>query len=450
MTRPSLSSPVCLFALALVVGCGTAPATPLPDSGRSDAGITVSTDGGAGRVDGGLAVAEACPLLNSRRCDFLARCGLIPAGTQAHAECVRELEVSWCGPLTWPSHVAKGTLKYDAQRAEACGQAFLSQDCAEWTVLPDSCTRFLLPRVPLGGECYGSYAECIDGVCRGSSCPRKCQPRALLDEVCTVDVDCRNGLYCRFPPFMSSVGQCTAFGNVGAACSDADRCAVGLQCVNEQCRALPAAGSVCLLGQCTDSSYCDGALDAGVCVTRKDEGERCSGDECQAALVCDLLSGLCVKRVLSSGDRCTLEQSCPAGETCLGVNATTAGLCDRPRAENEACAADGDCEDHLTCLGADGGSACQLRRMTGGACGSVQNCMTGTTCLDGACTPLPLPGESCATTRVCRWGLCRELANTDGGAVCGLLLTAGQPCNRGEECASGACSNGACVARCVP
>lgn len=439
-----------LLALALFAGCGFAPPITPHDSGHVDSGVTVPSDGGSNRVDGGLAIVEACALLNQRRCDFLARCGLIPSGRQAHTECARQLEVSWCGPLTWPAHVAKGTLKYDALRAETCAQAFLTQECAEWTVLPDSCTRFLLPRVPLGADCYDGYVECADGVCRGSSCPRTCQPRALLGEVCTVTADCRSGLYCGFPPFLSSVGQCTGYGNVGAACSEAVLCAMGLECVDDQCRALPPAGSACLLGQCSDSNYCDGALDGGLCVQRRGEGEACTEDQCQAGLVCDPLSAACVKRTLSSGDRCSLAQRCPPGETCLGATAQTAGLCDRPRAEHEDCQAHRDCEAHLACLGADGGSTCQRRLMTGGPCLGVQSCMTGTTCLGGACTPLPLPGESCAATRACRWGLCRELANSDGGAVCGALLSAGQPCARGEECASGSCVNGACVARCVP
>ncbi|HEY0882952.1 MAG TPA: hypothetical protein VGD87_15530, partial [Archangium sp.] len=107
-------------------------------------------DGGTNTPDGGLSVAEACPVLNARRCDYLARCGLIEDTAQAKQECARGLEVNWCGPLTWPAHVAKSALKYDPLRAEACADSFLTRSCDEWSTLSDSCNRFLAPRVPLG------------------------------------------------------------------------------------------------------------------------------------------------------------------------------------------------------------------------------------------------------------------------------------------------------------
>lgn len=440
-----------LLAASTLAACGLLPASPpKQDAGPRDGGVLPVSDGGTMPVDGGLSIADACPLINQRRCDFLARCGLIASTPVAHAECVRQLEVSWCGPLTWPPHVARGTLRYDAVRSAACADAFLTQGCAEWKGLPDSCTRFLLPRAALGGDCYDGYAACAEGVCRGSSCPRTCQPRALLDEVCTVDADCRSGLYCRFPPFLSPVGQCAAYGNVGAACSTTALCADGLRCVAEQCRALPLAGSLCLAGQCAATSYCEGVLDGGVCAERKPEGAACSGEQCAAGLVCDALSSTCARASLASGDPCTLSQRCPPAEACIGATERRAGFCDRPRAEGEDCVTDRDCEEHLGCLAGDGGASCQRRLAAGSACTSQQACQAGATCLDGTCTPLPLPGESCTTTRTCRWGLCRELVNTDGGAVCGALLSAGQPCLRHDECASGSCRSGTCVARCLP
>lgn len=437
--------------LVLLGACGgLAPFFPTPDAGKPDAGVTVTPDGGVTRLDGGLSVSEACPVLNERRCAYLARCGLIEDTAQARLDCARGLEANWCGPLTWPAHVAKGTLKYDPYRAEACSQSFQTQTCDEWATLSDSCNRFLLPRVPLGQDCYDGFAECSDGVCRGSSCPRTCQPRALLDEVCTVNGDCRSGLYCKLSPFMPTVGQCATYGTAGAACEGDAQCVEGLNCIMQQCRLLPSPGVMCLEGQCSETGYCEGMGDAGVCVERKQEGATCTEGQCQTSLVCDPLRAVCVRIQISSGDLCSLAQQCPAGETCLGGSDLRAGVCHAPQPEGDPCLSDRDCAAHLACQSADGGTTCQRRASAGEACDTGRVCQTGAVCASAVCTPLPLPGESCAQTRACRWGLCRDLANVDGGAVCGPLLSAAQPCNRGEECASGACVMGTCVARCVP
>jgi hypothetical protein len=153
---------------------------------------------------------------------------------------------------------------------------------------------------------------------------------------------------------------------------------------------------------------------------------------------------------LSTGDACTLRQTCPDGQVCVGATATTPGLCGAPLRAGEACVASLDCEAHLTCLPVDGGKACQPRQPADGGCSVAADCLSSATCLGGACVELPLPGESCADTRTCRWGLCREVTNTDGGAVCGALLSAGQPCLWDLQCASGTCDRGTCLARCVP
>lgn len=444
-----------VVALALLSGCfALPPLFPQPDGGKVDGGVQPRVDGGTTTTDGGLSVADACPVLNARRCEYFARCGLIEDTAQAKQECARGLEVNWCGPLTWPAHVAKSALKYDPLRAEACADSFLTRSCDEWSTLSDSCNRFLAPRVPLGGDCYDGYAECTDGVCRGSSCPRTCQPRALLDEVCSFDADCRTGLYCKLSRFMPTVGQCAAYGAIGAACEISAQCAEGLQCIEMQCRALPQPGMACLGGACSEAGYCEDVGDGGVCVGRRAEGAPCVEGQCQVGLVCDPLRSSCVKKQLQSGEDCSLAQTCPAGLTCLGATDAGAGLCLPPVGEGDACVADRDCEIHLACRDVgdvgDGGLSCQRRASAGTPCTSAQTCQSGAVCSNGQCVLLPLPGESCAATRACRWGLCRELVNSDGGAVCGSLLSAGQSCARNDECASGSCVMNTCVARCVP
>lgn len=445
------AAPVFIF-IALTPACAFAPSAPPDfDAGKRDSGPQPQPDSGM-RGDAGLTAVDACPFLNANRCAYLARCGLIEDTPQARQECARAFEATWCGPTTWLNHVVKGALKYDPVRAEACGEGFRTQACGEFEMLPDSCTRFLLPRVQLGGDCYDNYTECLDGVCRGSSCPRTCQPRGLLDDPCSIDGDCRTGLYCKLSPFMPNAGQCANFGSQGAPCENDKQCLQGLHCLSQMCRVLPAPGDPCAQGQCAEAAYCDPAAtsDGGVCLARKQEGALCAEGECQSLLVCDPLRGTCEKARLSSGEPCSLAQQCPAGQVCLGANARTLGLCMPPQLENAPCGTHLDCQAHLACQTADGGLTCQRRVAEGRSCDSERLCRASASCTGSTCVELPLQGESCAETRVCRWGLCRDLVNSDGGAVCGPLLSAAQPCSRGDECASGSCLNGTCAARCVP
>jgi hypothetical protein len=188
-----------------------------------------------------------------------------------------------------------------------------------------------------------------------------------------------------------------------------------------------------------------------VCIARKLEGAACTEGQCQSTLVCDPIRAVCVRIQLSSGDACSLAQVCPVGQTCVGATAQSPGLCHAPEPEGDPCLSSRDCEAHLACqTSQDGGTSCQRRAAAGGSCESAQTCQRGAVCSAAVCTELPLPGESCTQTRACRWGLCRELAGVDAGAVCGPLLSAAQPCTKNEECASGACSSGTCVARCLP
>ncbi len=421
-----------------------------PDSGRPDAGVLPIDDGGT-PLDGGLLASEACHVLNDSRCHYLVRCGLLEQSPAALEACAKTFEATWCGPMTWPSHVAAGALRYDAQKAEACGEAFATKSCAEWETLPVVCGAFLRPRVQLGQPCFDGFVECADGVCRGTACPRTCQPRALLNDTCSADGDCSSRLYCRASPFLPAVGQCAEYGAAGASCDANAQCLEGLRCMGQQCRALPTAGLSCLERSCAAQSYCDAYTgDAGVCVLRKPETATCTGDQCQAALLCEPRSQTCLRRVLSSGEPCTLLQQCPTGETCVGATAMTTGACHPPLGTGEACVSANDCEHHLACLAADGGKTCQPRADAGTACDSALDCRASAICQQGTCAELPLAGESCVEIRVCRWGLCRDRANADGGSVCGALLSAGQQCARADQCASGACDKGTCLPRCLP
>ena len=112
-----------------------------------------------------------------------------------------------------------GVLKLDSERVADCLSQLGAQRCDEWATLPEACQRFLLPRVPLGQPCYDGYEECLDeGVCRGTVCPRTCQPRASSGERCTADGECRAGLLCRMQLLDTGVGTCLAQSSLDGNC----------------------------------------------------------------------------------------------------------------------------------------------------------------------------------------------------------------------------------------
>jgi len=434
------------FVASLVISCALSACglgslfRPNVDAGAIDSGF-IEPDSGLIR-DAGLSPLETCSLLNAARCEAQARCGLIADTADARAQCQRAWEATWCGTMTWPNHVTAGVLKLDGDRVAQCLTQLSEQSCDRWSTLPETCQRFLLPRVPLGQPCYDGYDECLDeGICRGSTCPRTCQPRAGSGDSCSNDRQCRAGLLCRMPLLGTGVGTCLPQSSLNGNCGRDVDCVSGLFCFEQTCTALPQAGTACIANRCLADSFCD----AGECTARVSLGRPCDGDECQASLVCNLSQRSCVAEVVALNETCAPPQRCVSGAVCLSLSST----CAVPRAEGEECGSATDCLSHLTCSSLDGGvGVCERRLADGDACASTSDCQVSATCEDGGCVELPLPGEPCGATRQCRWGLCRD--TTDGGAVCGPLLSAGATCTSNTDCQSGSCSGDTCLARCVP
>ena len=440
--------PALLFGSVLALGCGTfVPAPPGLDGSVADSGTTGGGSPDAGLfVDAGLGLSDACPALNSARCDWLARCGLLDEPDGGVARCRQTFETTWCGPTTWPSHVASGALRYDAVRAAQCVLALATLRCDAYPALPELCSTFLRPRAQLGEACFDGFGECVEGVCRGATCPRTCQARAEAGEACLTDVECKAGLRC-VSPLLGGARICTAAGLDGASCATDGDCATDFHCTNRTCRALPSAGQPCLAGRCASTAWCD--LAQAQCAPRKALHEPCEPGQCDRGLLCDVTELRCIPEVAVSGGPCTLQQACPAGQFCSAA-AGVDGVCTAVLDVDGACLDRAWCAPHLTCgAEADAGLSCQPRAGGGGACGTDADCTVDTACLGGRCVTLPLAGEDCAKTRRCRVGLCRDVV-TDGGAICGSLLSAGQMCTSDAQCSSNLCNQGLCLARCVP
>lgn len=430
------------------------------DSGTPDLGF----DGGqpvvdGGNVDAGMPVAlplnSACALLNARRCEYWTRCGLLDGSEATQRACLAYLNSTWCGPTRWTPRVqaSPATLRYDGVKAQACADALLTQSCNLWAQEPASCGtgQMLKANAFPGQACYGGYNECTEGLCKGATCPRTCQPPGAVGSVCNGPQDCSSGLYCFFAP--NGVGQCRAYGAVTQPC-DSDRpCGSGLTCTQGQCDWLPMAGHACLNGSCDSFSYCVTSPDGGVCLNRKMVNAPCTDDsQCAESLLCDDLSQTCQPaRVSMLGERCSLEQTCKVGPACVGATLTTAGSCQAPLSAGAVCLRSSECRAELAC-GAplDGGSVkrCRTRLPNGQACSVDRDCQLLSKCHQGVCVALPLPGAPCVETRSCLWGPCE--ARPDGGAVCIERAGPGYRCTLNSDCSSERCFNGQCLAGCEP
>ena len=77
-----------LTLLAVVISCGTFPeGNNGPRDGSGVGGGNGGSSDGGGGLDGGLTSTNACALMNTRKCDYLQRCGLIAQGEPAARDC---------------------------------------------------------------------------------------------------------------------------------------------------------------------------------------------------------------------------------------------------------------------------------------------------------------------------------------------------------------------------
>ncbi len=207
---------------------------------------------------------------------------------------------------------------------------------------------------------------------------------------------------------------------------------------------------------CEGDSYCaiGEGTSCGVCQSRAQEGDSCADADCSALLYCG--AEQTCQPVGQRSDLCTVDEACEPGLRCLS------GRCGVPSAPfGSSCSAGDPCNDNLFCetSGTNAGT-CQRAAESGAACDDNLPCGNrGNRCLDGVCTPIAAPGESCTSSDACPSGFgcisrsCQALP-VDGepcdasgcfevmclGGTCGLLPIRDR-CETNADCESGNCSD---------
>jgi hypothetical protein len=218
--------------------------------------------------------------------------------------------------------------------------------------------------------------------------------------------------------------------------------------------------------ECAGQAFCGGGTCPGACTALATAGETCREDDhCASGLVCSGDTGRCVAPG-SEGDVCDAgEPECAPGFACAGADADvgTPGACEPYEsflagALGDECSLEGLCQAELVCVisvGLEGITGTCSEPVAADAecsvafpdpCPSHQYCAVSGVSLNGNCTPLPAPGEACATAPLELVGsLCAPGDNCDDG-ICRAPASLGSGCTEDATCLSERCFEGACVA----
>ena len=319
-----------------------------------------------------------------------------------------------------------------------------------------------------GSEC--ALGNCVDSVCCESACSGACTACAATvtgkaDGICASVLDgldphnnCQD---------VTATNQCGTDGacngsgacrNVGTShvCKPAS-CSNGSFTPQSTCDGLgmcktPAAencgASTCALtgcvkacttqAECTTTSYCKipSGGTSGTCTAKNPNGTVATQTfECTSGVVAD---GVCCNQTCSGCMACS-------GSPATGSAAGTCANALNGQDPHNTCAASGvTCGLDGSC---DGAGACRSTPLPGAACTQSNKCLTGTTCISGACgggTAVTCNGASgCKKAGVCQ---------TSSGACVYDNVTDGTTCNDGngcttpDKCTSGVCGGPLCTA----
>lgn len=219
----------------------------------------------------------------------------------------------------------------------------------------------------LGESC--EEKDCEDSLfCEGKICVEHVGVGKTCDKthICSKDLECSEAGVCKNP-----------ISGEGDTCEKDTACENGLKCIESICRKPANKGE-----SCVDAVCVEGECIHSVCTVEVDEGEECDpeiGQICKAGLLCDEFE-TCYKP-LELGEDCTeADYHCEAGLICDFES----GLC----MNNGALGDDCDLEAFLSCNEGDG-LICmdgKCRQPVVDNCNEFHPCVSDTAvCYDGKC-----------------------------------------------------------------
>lgn len=309
--------------------------------------------------------------------------------------------------------------------------------CNDPICVEEACGLTPKPGAPCGDK--GKLTCDAEGNCVGcAGNAANCDPKACHTVECVENV-------CEYTPDTSatcgteeSPGTCDASGNCGL-CNDGivNGAELVLDCGPAACGECDGSsclkGAKCKSGHCADMRCCDTACD-GNC-------EGCREDLTGAP------NGTCAPLLPGTADDATENPICGDKGGC-GAN----GVCACEDGELTPGEAGVDCGGTCTNPSLPGNNACH----PGSPCltGNNNDCVTGY-CVDGFCCEAEC-GDECAQcdqaeleglcTRVApgTQDICGENSACNGSGACDN--STGEPCGGDNDCASGLCTTGTCVA----
>jgi hypothetical protein len=296
-----------------------------------------------GCSSGGGSVPDDYPeRVRDAYCDYYARCGVFHSADECAAS--NYVPMLALDPSQREA-IARGTVQFDAARAESCLDNIASLPCDDsnesiFVARTHVCDLVLAGTVDNGGACAFDLEcrsqrcgvpACEDACCIGTCFGEAVGEVAAQGAACSSHTPCAEGLYC------SDAKICVAQAFMGE-CNSNLACMDGTACLDHECRPLPALGEPCDL-LCLDiaATYC--SLDSHTCVRYGALGDACSPTaRCLNVYQCDATQH-CALSPIAIGAPCFINDAC-AGD---GGFCDLTGHCSLPKAEGQRCGANEEC-----------------------------------------------------------------------------------------------------------
>lgn len=251
--------------------------------------------------------------------------------------------------------------------------------------------------------CLAEYPglECGTSPAELTTCSGMLQGRVTEGSPCRLTEECDAGHFCALDN--ACPGTCLERAPIGGPCNFYEHCAEGLACdfSTQLCvAAIPESGSCSPdgsdLAPCIAGTYCDattGTCRSGASMFDGAEGEACGyavGPRyCLRELFCVADPGAslsesahCASTGFGAGAACrdSIPDACPEGSYCAIPDDATNGTCQPLPGDGAPCTADETCAPGLSCAA----DTCRVRAHLGEACLDQEQCFSGN-CAGGVC-----------------------------------------------------------------